>query len=481
MRMLKKIAVVCMLAVVATACHKEVPASLSMLNSVLMVDAAGGTQDISFKTNQSWSVRSDVGWVTVAPSSGAASDSYQIVNVTVAENTDEAERTASLTVTAGEKSAMVAVRQAGKPAAPPQQRLTISEFKNKKANETDWYELTGEIASIENEEYGNFFIFDETGFVYVYGLCKTQKGKGANDQSFASLGLKVGDKVTMMTLRSEHSGTIEAGGQTPAYFVSKKEGTYRLGRKVSSTKAGWLELPATSDSDKQDLLIHSFPDGSRNYEAYWDYDNLVSSWVAYPLCAGNIGTGERTEKFTLNPLLPRDKQPYLPRAYQAGNAGQYDRGHQIPSADRWSFRVNFETFFGTNMTPQDNGLNSNAWAVLEGKVRDWAKKSDTLYVVTGCTVAGCTTYVLDADNKKVTIPSGYYKALLRRSGDEYTAAAFWFDNVENKATSIKKSMAMSIDKLEEKVGVDFFVNLPADKQAEIEAQDPADIAWWWNN
>ena len=85
MRMLKKIAVVCMLAVVATACHKEVPASLSMLNSVLMVDAAGGTQDISFKTNQSWSVRSDAGWVTVAPSSGAASDSYQIVNVTVAE------------------------------------------------------------------------------------------------------------------------------------------------------------------------------------------------------------------------------------------------------------------------------------------------------------------------------------------------------------------------------------------------------------
>ena len=39
----------------------------------------------------------------------------------------------------------------------------------------------------------------------------------------------------------------------------------------------------------------------------------------------------------------------------------------------------------------------------------------------------------------------------------------------------------SIDKLEEKVGVDFFVNLPADKQAEIEAQDPADVAWWWNN
>ena len=478
MKNLKYFPIICMLALLAVGCNKEAPASLSMLNSVILVEAGGGQQDISFKTNQSWSVRSDAGWVTVAPASGGPSESYQLVGVTVAENTDEAERTATLTVTAGEKSALVAVKQAGKPAAP---RMTISAFRNKKANETDWYELTGEIASIENEEYGNFFIFDETGFVYVYGLCKTQKGKGGNDQSFSGLGLKVGDQVTMMTLRSEHNGTIEAGGQTPAYFVSKTSGQYRLGRKVSSTKAGWLELPATSDSDRQDLLIHSFPDGSRNYAAYYDYDNLVSTWVAYPLCAGNIGSGERTDKFTLNPLLPRDKQPYLPRAYQAGNAGQFDRGHQIPSADRWSFRVNFETFFGTNMTPQDNGLNSNAWAVLEGKVRDWAKKSDTLYVVTGCTVAGSTKYVLDADEKHVTVPTGYYKALLRRSGDDYSAAAFWFDNVANNASSIQKSMSMSIDKLEEKVGVDFFVNLPADRQASVEAENPADVAWWWNN
>ena len=42
-------------------------------------------------------------------------------------------------------------------------------------------------------------------------------------------------------------------------------------------------------------------------------------------------------------------------------------------------------------------------------------------------------------------------------------------------------MAMSIDKLEEKVGVDFFVNLPADVQKNVEAQDPAEVAWWWNN
>ena len=476
MKVLKSLILSCLLACLAIGCSKPAATNLNVLFNTLSVDAAGGSQEVSFLSNQSWSVRVDGDWLSVSPLSGGPSDSYQKLTVSASENPEETARTATVTLTAGDKSAQIGVTQAGAP------RFTIRDFRAKKADKTTWYKLTGEIASVENEEYGNFFLVDETGFVYVYGLC--QVSVPSNDKSFAKLGLKVGDSVTMMTLRSEHNDMIEAGGQTPAYFVSKTAGSYKLGRKVSSTSAGWLELPATSASDGQDLLIHSFPDGSRNYAAYWDYGHLVSSWVAYPLCAGNIGTGERTDKFTLDPLLARDKQPYLPTAYKAGNAGLYDRGHQIPSADRWSYRVNLETFFGTNMTPQDNGLNSNVWAILEGKVRGWAKNAatDTLYVVTGCSVKGSDKYVLDADGKHVTVPTGYYKALLRRDKDKnYTAAGFWFDNQENKATSIQKSMSMSIDKLEEKVGVDFFVNLPADVQKNVEAQDPAEVAWWWNN
>lgn len=476
MRIVKFLSSFCLLAVLAAACSKPAPASLNLLTSSLSFSSLEGGEEIAFLTNQDWSLRSGANWITVSPASGGASDSYQKVLVSVSENPEEAERTAELSLTAGELSKLILVRQAGTP------RFTIADFRAKKADKTTWYKLTGEIAAIENEEYGNFFIFDETNYVYVYGLCEKQVA--SNDQSFSRLGLKVGDSVTMMTLRSEFNGLIEAGGQTPAYFVSRTAGEYKLGRRVSSTKAGWLELPATAADDKQDLLIHRFPDGRRNYAAYWDYDNLVASWVAYPLCAGNIGTGERTEKFSLNPLLPRDKQPYIPSAYKAGNAGLFDRGHQIPSADRWSYRVNFETFFGTNMTPQDKGLNSNAWSVLENKVRAWAKHADTdtLYVVTGCSVQGSDKYVLDADGKKVTVPTGYYKALLRLSKDKgYSAVGFWFDNQENKAASIQKSMAMSIDELEKKLGVDFFVNLPADTQKSVEAQNPADVAWWWNN
>lgn len=472
---------ICVSVAALSSCKKDEPASLSMLSSVVQVEAAGGRQDMSFKTNQSWYVRKPEDWIAVLPPSGEASGSYQVITVLVAENPSETERSAELTVIAGEKSATVAVKQAGKPAAPPQPSMTISAFRNQKVDDTTWYELTGVIASQPEEHYGNFFMTDDTGYIYVYGLC--EKKVDRNDQSFSKLGLKPGDKVTIMTLRSEYNDAPQAGGTVPAYFVSKQEGTYRFGQKYSSTTASWMELPATSATDGLDLLVHRFQDGKRSYAAYYDYDNLVSSWVAYPLHGGNIGTGKRMEEssFPMDPLLPRSRQAYLPKGYKEGNAGKFDRGHQIPSADRLDWRVNLETFFSTNMTPQDNGLNSNAWGLLEDKVRGWARRSDTLYVVTGCVTKGSDRYVLDADDKKVTVPTGYYKALLRLSGGEYTGAAFWFDNVENKASSIQKSMSMSIDELEEKVGVDFFVNLPDDQEKDVEAAKPADAAWWWNN
>lgn len=467
-----------MLGVILAGCGKQDPDSLNLLSASVSLPCEGGSEDVSIMTNQSWSATSDQDWLRVAPSSGGASTSYQPITLSAVENTSENARNASVTVTAGALTKTIMVNQAGTP------RFTIADFKAKKADKVNWYKLTGEIASIANESYGNFYIFDETGYVYVYGL--GEKKVDSNDQSFSKLNLKVGDTVTMMTLRSEHNGTVEAGGTTPAYFVAKTDGTYKLGRKVASTAAGWLELPATSSTDGHDLLIHKFPDGARNYAAYWDYKNLVASWVAYPLCAGNIGTsGGRTDSFSLDPLLSRDKQPYIPSAFKSGNTtGSYDRGHQIPSADRLNWRVNLETFFGTNMTPQDNGFNGNTWGSLENKVRAWAKSSttDTLYVVTGCTGADVDAkYVLDYDEKHIAIPAGYYKALLRLSKDKtYTAVGFYFDNTASNITNFKPH-AISIDELEKKIGVDIFVNLPDNVEKSVEAANPADEAWWWNN
>lgn len=264
-----------------------------------------------------------------------------------------------------------------------------------------------------------------------------------------------------------------------------------------SPKTGWMELPAIPNG--MDAFTHSMTVGSvstRNYSFLWDYSNLVAPWVAYPLCKWNIGNNiKRTNAWGLDPLLPEGKQPVLFRGFSEGNNGWYARGHQIPSADRLtSYESNSMTFYGTNMTPQiQDGFNGDIWATLEGKVRSWANSSDTLYVVTGCVIdypEGQTVkYALDNYGKKVTVPTAYYKVVLRYMKNStvgysgYSACAVWLDHKVYSAKTIDSSYSMSVDDLEKRLNIDFFVNLPAkvgeETTARIEAEDPKDVTWWW--
>ncbi len=261
----------------------------------------------------------------------------------------------------------------------------------------------------------------------------------------------------------------------------------------SKAAAKWLELPETSDEDGFDFYSHEMTYHNavvRNYSFYWDYDNLVAPWVAYPLVAGHLGNSGRSDAWDLNPLMARNLQPVLFKGFSEGTATWKARGHQLPSADRtFSYAANASTFYGTNMTPQINDkFNSGIWASLEGMVRDWARKSDTLYVVTGCSTKGSTTYVLDNDGKHVTVPTGYFKAILRYNSNstgntKYSAIAFWFDHKEYSSSYAGKGYCLSVDRLEERLGYDLFVNLPdaigKDEAAAVEAQDPTTVSWWW--
>ncbi len=297
--------------------------------------------------------------------------------------------------------------------------------------------------------------------------------------------------ITVKSKAGEASATLTQKGKTNVNPDPKPNPDPR------PSVARWLELPAVPDGT--DFFSHSMTIGStktRNYSFIWDYSNLVAPWVAYPLCKWNIGNNiKRTNAWGLDPLLPDNKQPVLYGGFSEGNNGWYARGHQIPSADRLtSYESNAMTFYGTNMTPQiQEGFNGDIWATLEGKVRSWANSSDTLYVVTGCVIdypEGQTVkYALDNYGKKVTVPTAYYKVVLRYMKSStigysgYSACAVWLDHKVYSSSSINSSYSMSVDDLEKKTGIDFFVNLPAkvgeETAAKIEAEDPAKVSWWW--
>ena len=254
--------------------------------------------------------------------------------------------------------------------------------------------------------------------------------------------------------------------------------------KAAYTKCGWLELPETKEDDNLDWCCHYFNHNGktkRNYSFYYSYADYVSLWVAYPLNSDLKGEGGRTNEWGYDPLIPFNQQINVVN----GGISDYDRGHQLPSADRLIEEANIQTFYSTNMTPQRGAFNQHIWKGVEEIIRNWApdkknSKTDTLYVVTGCTVKDSKTKAYDRSGHSVTVPTAYWKACLKRTSSGWTACGIWLDHYTS-ASFITRDDLFSIDELENKIGIDLFVNLPAkigDSQAAlVESTEPSEFAW----
>lgn len=290
-----------------------------------------------------------------------------------------------------------------------------------------------------------------------------------------------------LTLTQKAAAVVPGGGDEPREF----------GYGYDVAPVHWLELPATKAGDGKEWFAHNMDGGDyfsgtgkqRNWSFYYDYDSYLSSWVAYPLNNSLRGNGRRTDSWGYDPLLPADSQQSVTRRFEKTNRYYsdelYDRGHQLPSADRLNYSANVTTFYPTNMTPQSNSFNGDIWADLESEVRSYASSSDTLYVVTGCVIDKDSGSVYDRAGHTVRVPSAYFKALLRyypssSTGDVYTACGFLLPHDDSIAKGDFRDYMMSIDELEKKTGMEFFVNLAekvgADKAKKIKSQEPG--SWW---
>ena len=293
---------------------------------------------------------------------------------------------------------------------------------------------------------------------------------------------------------------LKTGGKTAAKTSVEQLGVGQSQASVGGFKSDtapvkWLELPATKAGDGRTFYAHDMQgggylnktqSGTRNWSFYWIKNEFLSEWVAYPLNKNLIGSGSRSDAWGLDPLIPESEQPHL---ITGSYGGGWTRGHQIPSADRLNYKANVSTFYGTNMTPQlyeFNGVQKDGsggiWARLEGKVREFAGKADTLYVVTGCIIEGSKQNTGGSSGFVVKVPAAYFKALLYLSPNRslyhkgYTAAGYYLSHEGSIVDDSYTDYIMSIDELEKKTGIDFFVNLPGvvgEKVAgQIESETP---------
>lgn len=231
------------------------------------------------------------------------------------------------------------------------------------------------------------------------------------------------------------------------------------------TYTHWTETPTITAQQLKDYkyISHYFSDNGkqvRSYSMLYDTQLKMAYWVAYPLCnyytAKNV---KRTNAWAYDPSLSSEEQATMKRGLNG-----YDRGHQIPSADRLVTReANEQTFYYTNMTPQiGRGMNQHIWQKLETAVRGWSSNIDTLYVVTGAmptTPENTTiTYTQDNDGKQIAVPKYYFKALCRinRATGEAQTIAFKLDNRAYPNGESYMNHTLSVAELERMTGFVFF-------------------------
>lgn len=273
--------------------------------------------------------------------------------------------------------------------------------------------------------------------------------------------------------------------------------TPSVGNGEAALGLSWLEIPAAMRGSEMggvttsDLFMHTFYYGAenasnRNYTVCYDKGKMTTYWVAYPLNSSHIGSLDRTDVWTYvdNSLLAERYQPNIVsgsyRSAASGGTNNYSRGHLLPSASRTATSLmNEQTFITVNQVPQiQNGFNGGVWMYLESAVRS-ARNGKTIFVVTGTALQkgngeaeeiGTMAKTYDRNGKEIPVPRYFYKVLLKVDSEtnptKASAVGFWFTN--QSSSSGYESFAVSVDQIESKLGMDFFVNLPDALEQSVE-------------
>lgn len=218
-----------------------------------------------------------------------------------------------------------------------------------------------------------------------------------------------------------------------------------------------MEIPVMS-AKKQGQVIHR-----TGYTLAYDAKTRTPQWVAWELTKKETqGTVERSNDFQPDPDVKGAK--VVTKDYSHSG---YDRGHMAPAADmKWSKKAMMESFYMSNICPQDHNLNTSDWSELENKSRQWARRYGKVYIVCGPIYNGKRNeYIGD---HRVKVPDAFFKVVLINEKKKQCAMGFYF---ENEAGERKlQEYLVPVDRLEQLTGMDFFSALPDNLEDRLEAE-----------
>jgi endonuclease G, mitochondrial len=190
------------------------------------------------------------------------------------------------------------------------------------------------------------------------------------------------------------------------------------------------------------------------------------NWASWRTLKTDLGPSLKRPEFRPDPRLPA----WFARINYTDYSGSgYDRGHLVPSADRFANEVlNEETFFLTNIVPQTSELNRYPWEKLESYARGQARRGFEVHQIAG--VYGSKEML----NGKVTVPTNCWKIMAILPPGETAASARYIAVDMPNTAGIEQTgwqnFKTSIRAIEEKTGYDFMRTLPRELQDKLETR-----------
>ena len=208
------------------------------------------------------------------------------------------------------------------------------------------------------------------------------------------------------------------------------------------------------------------------YTLRYSEEHEQANWVAYQIYADSL----KLEKFKRKDNFRTDPRVKTGSATLADYKGSgFDRGHLAPAADfSYSEFALSQSFFMSNMSPQNPSFNRGIWKKLEDKVRGWTMDFGHLYVVTGPVLN--KSFETTGDNM-VSIPELYYKIILDIDKPDLKAIAFLMNN--EKSGEELTTFVVTIDEIEVLTGLDFFPSISDELEAILESS--TSTTDWFSN
>lgn len=214
---------------------------------------------------------------------------------------------------------------------------TIAEFIALK-NTKDTCILTGVVSNIQNEEYGNFDLVDETGSVYIYGLL-TPEGEA---KKFAELGVEAGDTLTVLAIYSEYNGTPQVKN---AIFVDLVKG-----------EGGGSEGEYSYDYEPDEALTFNVEMATAEIEDYTADFGVVTMY--FESADGSY--------FASMELIVSSADLVVPGAYQISDSEEEGTFYASPGGDE---QYDYGCFFGvTYIDQEDNNEYYYPYYLVSGNV-----------------------------------------------------------------------------------------------------------------